>query len=264
MKEYLLTEFEVTVEKLPKGIKMDEKSNVLTLNDSNENKTGFVAEEPAKECPQVGYNNSCDTKTLNIEQEKYNVLLEQRRQIIEGIDGNKKSFHTSIFSILTFVSANYITTIIAGENMPPLLVFVAIQVVMALGCYVLGLLVAMNNDRDMIRAIDKYIEENYGIDTFLFQGEMHYRIINRKSNFTFITGLSAGIVFIVFLGTVIVLRKEIWRFILCNPWWGVCFFVELIGIGIVVLNEYIYGRTGKSKIKDDCYDFLKRNIQDEM
>ncbi|MBQ8395381.1 MAG: hypothetical protein IJX54_00100, partial [Oscillospiraceae bacterium] len=73
--------------------------------------------------PKVEVNNQYYAKGLNVEQKKYNVLLEQRRQIIDGIAVNQKSFHTSIFSILTFVSANYITTIITGGNMPPIFMF---------------------------------------------------------------------------------------------------------------------------------------------
>ena len=239
---------------------MDEKNR--TLNDSNKDMGDLTIEEPVKASPKVECSNPCDTKSLDIEQEKYNVLLEQRRQIIDGIGVNQKSFHTSIFSILTFVSANYITVIFAKEPIPPIFVFLAIQVAIALGCYVMGLLVAMNNDRDMIRAIDKYIEENYGIDTLLFQGEIHYQIINRKSNFTFITGLSGGIIFLAFGGMVVFLGNEILQFIIRYPLLGICFFAELMGIGIIVINDYIYGRTGKSKIKDDCYKFLKRNSKD--
>ncbi len=195
----------------------------------------------------------------DIKHENYVVLLEQRRQIINEIDGNKKSFHTAIFSILTFISANLITAIFANEKIPFVFVFLAFQVVLALACYVIGLLLAMNNDRDFIRAIDNYIEEVYGVDALFFQGELHYRIINKKSNFTYVTTLSGGIIFCSLAVVGIIYFEEIVQLIVQYFPFGVLLIVELIGILIIIFRNYRYKKTGKSKIREDCYEFLYRN-----
>lgn len=196
---------------------------------------------------------------MNLKEEKYKTLLEQRKQIIDQIQLNNKSFHTSIFSILTVYTASYFIGMYSEDNLSLASVFIMSQITFALICYVMGLLFAMNNDRDLIRAIDKYIEENYEIDTLFWQGELSYRHINRKSVFSLLTFIAAVIAIIFVIGMIIFRFDEIYLLIKQYMIIAIVFFVEALSIIILIVRNLRYKMTGKSVIMDDCYNYLYRN-----
>lgn len=196
---------------------------------------------------------------MDIRTEKYVTLLEQRKQIVAQIQMNNQSFHTAIFSILTVYTASCFVSAFCDKVLTGVFVFIISQITIIFIYYVMGLLFAMNNDRDLIRAIDKYIEKNYGVDTLFWQGELSYRHINRSSMFSELTFVSAVIIIVLLVGVLIFRFNEIAELMRRYLTLAIVILVELLTIFTLTIRNFKYKITGKSKIMDDCYGYLIRN-----
>lgn len=200
---------------------------------------------------------------MDTEEEKYRLLIRQREHLIENIESNKKSFHSLIFAFMTLVTASFLFLVTQKSINFPILFF-ATQILAALVYFSMGILFAMNNDRDCIRAIDAYIERKYKIDVLFFQGELSYKLINKwGSSFSNLTFGAGAIIVISLVGAVILRWNEIAAIMSENVVFVVIVLAELVGICLNIVKNFIYKWKGKSATYDACYKFLNKPDADE-
>ena len=196
---------------------------------------------------------------MDVRQISFDLLIKQRDNLISDIQELMKSFHTCFFSLIAFLTATISLSVTETIILTPQLAFVFFQAFFFVLLFLLGILTSMNNDRDYIRAIDKYISEEFGITTLFYQGEISYNHINRfNSKFSMITTLGALATLVSIIVLIIANYNFIAKIIIENLVFAVIIGIELISILAIIGKNMIYKINGKSKFYDDSFEYLKR------
>lgn len=197
---------------------------------------------------------------MNVREEEYTLLLKQRDQLMASIQQTTKSFHTTVFSTLTALSAALALMFRLNQSLPPWYLFLIIQLLLGIFFFVIGLLFCMNNDRDYIRAIDTYLKEEYEIKILFYQGELSYQHINHMSSpFSKLTSAGAIIIGLLVLGILTIRWKEIVEISALYPVYTVLVVVELLIAAAFVINNIHYKLTSKSKFYSETLAFLRNS-----
>ena len=199
-------------------------------------------------------------ENMKILEEEYRLLFEQRNMLFEDIKLMLRSFHTSVFSALAFLGI--VVTLVIRDNVlegqyASIIIFGSIQIILAIVTFIIILLITTNNDRDYIRAIDRYIKEKYSIKTLFYNGELSHLHINNTGSSFFSQTLGAGILIVVlFLSVIIPNRDFLHSLFTQHTLFSTIIIIEVIAIAFMVLKNFIYKFIGKSDFYEDCYDYL--------
>jgi len=194
---------------------------------------------------------------MDTKQIAFDMLIKQRETIISEIQEFTKTFHTCYFTLITFVAAIFSLYVSETIVITLELAFVFFQVFFLSILFLLGVLTSMNNNRDYIRAIDKYICDEYNVNTLFYQGELSYQHINKfNSKFSIITTIGA-----LAMGVcIIMLGIENFQFILNIANQSLTMFVifafEILCLLFLIGKNIIYKITGKSKFYSDTFQYL--------
>lgn len=194
---------------------------------------------------------------MDTHQENLNLLVKQREIIIGHITHFEKALHTYFFSMITVVTAG--TSLIVSKTIvvTPVLMFIFSQAFFLVVLFLLGLLLSMNNHRDYIRAIDKHVEERYGITSLFYQGEISYKHINKfDSKFAVITTMGGVIAILLSAYFIVINWTQLSKIIMQDP----VYSIIVIGEGLVLVwilgKNMLYKLFGKSRYYDDVYTHL--------
>lgn len=197
---------------------------------------------------------------MNIREEEYTLLIKQRDQLMASIQQTTKSFHTTVFSTLTALSAALVLMFRLEQLLPPWYLFLIIQLLLGIFFFIIGLLFSMNNDRDYIRAIDSYLNEEYEIKVLFYQGQLSYQHINHmSSSFSKLTSTGSIIIGLLLLCILTLRWKEIIEIAISYPAHTVLVAVEFLIATAFIVKNIQYKFTSKSKFYSDTLAFLRNH-----
>ena len=199
-----------------------------------------------------------DTKKLSLE-----VLLKQRETLVLEISEYVKTFHTYCFTVLGIAAGAISLFITEIVTLTPELLFLLTQVIFLASLLLMGLFSSMNNNRDYVRAIDRYLSEKYDVHTLFYQGEISYQHINKYgSSFTDLTTMGSVTLVLCFVALTFVYYSSILSIIFNYPIYCAVVFIEIVFFARIEYGIIKYKTGEKSRYFNDVYTHLS-NIDAE-
>lgn len=193
-----------------------------------------------------------------------NILLEQRKVLVDNI----KEINSNMFKVVVAIIPGMVSMIISysdfivPENVGPLVRFFIIEFILILSMVISAFLFDANIHRDYVVAIDKYLCEEYSITALIYEGELSRNHVTGVNGIfplmTTLIGCSAGAIIIVLILAAIIndisyYTSSIWHIFLLG-----FIILQILFYGIIIAKNHVRKVKQKSKISDECLDYLNR------
>lgn len=189
------------------------------------------------------------------------IMLKQRDQIAESINRFTGNLHvaTTTLMISSVAFAVFVKEATEASLLTPLAVFAIIQFFILLILYIMGIVIASNNDRQYIAAIDSYLRDKAGIQGLFFHGELSRRhTMGFQSLFGWVMVTTAVAASVLCGG--IVLSPNVRNMVsMLGTGYVAAIIIEILGILVLIIINAVFKLVKRYGVERDCYEYLCGN-----